>query len=234
MSTVTFVSTGRVGVVTMDDGKANAMNDAFFTGIHAALDQALSAGVRAVVFKGRGKFYSAGLDLKLIPTLPPEQLVAFAARFGECMLRVYGFELPTVASMEGHAVGGGAVLAFACDHRVARDGRGGLQLNETAIGIALPSWAIAITQSAVSARWHAQLMLRARRFRWTEAFEAGLVDDLVPEAGGLDALTTTVASDLSLIDRAAYAETKRRLRGARIQLELERLESELRGQLIGQ
>jgi enoyl-CoA hydratase len=232
VSTVSFATTGRVGVITMDDGKANAMNDAFFGGIHDALDRALATGVRCVVFRGNAKFYSAGLDLKLIPTLPPEELVGFAARFGECMLRIFGFELPTVAAIEGHAVGGGAILAFACDHRVARDGRGSLQLNETAIGIALPSWAIAITQSAVSARWHSQLMLRARRFRWAEAAAAGLVDDLVPEHGDLDARTTTVANDLSLIDRAAYAETKRRLRSAAIQEELERLESELRGQLL--
>lgn len=232
MSTVQFESRGKVGVVTMDDGKANAMNDGFFEGLHGALDQALAAGVRSVVFRGREKFFSAGLDLKLIPTLTPEQLVAMAARFGECMLRVHGFELPTVASIQGHAVGGGAILAFACDHRVAKDGRGAIQLNETAIGIALPSWAIAITQSAVSARWHSQLILRARRFGWPEAAAAGLVDDLIAADGDLDASAHAVAADLALIDRAAYAETKRRLRAARIQAELERLESELRGQLL--
>ncbi len=233
MSTVTFENKGRVGVITMDDGKANAMNDAFFSGVHDALDDALAGGVRCLIFRGNAKFYSAGLDLKLIPTLPPEELVAFAARFGECMLRVHGFEIPTVAAIEGHAVGGGAILAFACDHRVARDAKGSLQLNETAIGIALPSWAIAITQSAVSARWHTQLMLRARRFRWSEAAETGMVDDLVPDEGDLMGRAMTIANDLSLIDRAAYGETKRRLRGARIQEELERLETELRGQLIG-
>jgi enoyl-CoA hydratase len=209
------------------------MNDAVFGGLHDALDAALASDVRAVVFLGRPRFFSAGMDLKLIPTLAPEDLVSFAARFGECMLRIFGFELPTVAALEGHAIGGGAILAFACDHRVARGSAGGLQLNETAIGIALPSWAMAITQGAVSQRWHGQLMLQARQFGWADAAAAGMVDEYLGEEEDLLQAALASGRSLAAIDRNAYAETKKRLRAQRIQDELERLEGELRQQIIG-
>jgi enoyl-CoA hydratase/carnithine racemase len=190
VSPIIFETRGRVGLIRLDDGKANAMNDAVFGGLHDALDAALASDVRAVVFLGRPRFFSAGMDLKLIPTLAPEDLVSFAARFGECMLRIFGFELPTVAALEGHAIGGGAILAFACD-------------------------------------------LQARQFGWADAAAAGMVDEYLGEEEDLLQAALASGRSLAAIDRNAYAETKKRLRAQRIQDELERLEGELRQQIIG-
>jgi enoyl-CoA hydratase/carnithine racemase len=62
---VTYALTDGVAVITMDDGKANAMSSALQQEIHAALDQAKSAGV-PVVLTGRAGILSAGFDLKTL------------------------------------------------------------------------------------------------------------------------------------------------------------------------
>ena len=62
---VTYALTDGVAVITMDDGKANAMSSALQQEIHAALDQAESAGV-PVVLTGRAGILSAGFDLKTL------------------------------------------------------------------------------------------------------------------------------------------------------------------------
>lgn len=165
-----------IAVVTMDDGKVNAMAMPFFDALNAALDRAEAEQPGPVVITGRAGFFSAGLNLKVLPTLAPDDLRKSMLAFGRTMLRVFGFPLPTVAAIPGHAIAGGAMLAFACDLRVMVDGPFRLHLNETAIGLALPSWALALAHSAVPSRWHTEALLHARPYTPTEARERGIVD----------------------------------------------------------
>jgi enoyl-CoA hydratase len=62
---VTYARHGGVGVITMDDGKANAVSLALQAGVHAALDAAEADGV-PVVLTGRTGILSAGFDLKTL------------------------------------------------------------------------------------------------------------------------------------------------------------------------
>src|SRR6266567_7730241 len=147
--TIRYQVSDNVAQITLDDGKVNAMALAFFEGLNTALDRAERERPGVVVIAGRAGVFSAGLNLKVLPTLPPAELGRTMVAFGRTMLRVFTFPIPTVAALSGHAIAGGAMLAFACDLRYAADGAFRLHLNEVAIGLTLPTWAMIVAQSAV-------------------------------------------------------------------------------------
>src|SRR5262249_5625253 len=105
----------RVAAITVDDAKVNAMTLGFFEALVAALDRAERYRSGAVVIGGRDGVFSAGLNLKVLPTLAPDDFRRTVVAFARTMLRVFTFPIPTVAAVTGHAIAGGAILAFACD-----------------------------------------------------------------------------------------------------------------------
>jgi len=229
-SAVSYETKDRIARITLDDGKVNAMSLGFFQALGAALDRAESERPGAVVITGRPGIFSAGLDLKLLPTLGAAELRTTLNSFARTMLRVFLFPIPTVAAVSGHAIAGGALLMFACDLRVAADGPARLQLNETAIGLALPSWAILIARSAIPPRWRTEAMLHARPYSPAEAQTRGFVDTVVP-AEQLLAAAAEAAAPLAALDQTAYAVSKNRLRAMGVKWASELLESEMAGRL---
>jgi enoyl-CoA hydratase len=198
--------------IAFDDGKANAMSLPFFDALGAALGRAESDGAAAVLLRGRAGFFSGGLDLKVLGSLPPEGLRELSKRFAETLLRVFTLPLPTAAALTGHAVAGGAALAFACDLRVATEGAFRLQLNEVAIGIPVPRWMALIAKSALPAERRTEALLHARAWSPIEALREGLVHAVGATPDETEALALERLRPLALLNRSAYAETKRRLR----------------------
>jgi len=225
---VAYALQDRLAEIVLDDGKVNAMTPAFFAGLNAALDRAEREAPGAVILTGRPGAFSAGLDLKLLPTLPPEEFQTALRAFGRTMLRVFTFPVPTVAAVSGHAIAGGAMLAFACDLRVMADGPFRLQLNEVAIGLALPTWALVLAQAAVPAGWHTEALLHARAYTPEGALARGIVDAVAPADRLLDDVRA-LAAPLATLDQAAYATSKRRHRAMAVTWAEARLEEELAG-----
>ena len=224
--TISYAVDGNVARITLDDGKVNAMSLPFFDALGAALDRAEREKPGAVVITGRPGCFSAGLDLKLMPTLAPDVLQRMLVTFGRTMLRVFTFPIPTVAALSGHAIAGGAMLAFACDLRYAADGAHRLHLNEVAIGLPLPTWAIVIAESAVPHRWHTEAILHARAYSPADAAERNLVNGVVPADRLLDE-AASAAARLAPLHQAAYAASKTRLRAMAVEWALARLELEV-------
>jgi enoyl-CoA hydratase len=229
MDRMRYEIVGKVACISFDDGKANAMSVPFFDELGGLLDRAQTDAVGALVFAGRHGMFSGGLDLKLLPTLSSAGLRELSARFARTMLRVFTLPIPTVAAITGHAIAGGAVLAYACDRRYAIDGRFRLQLNEVAIGIPMPSWMAAIAATAIPSTAHVGALLHARAYSPGEALQRGILDGLVPEGGEVVRHAIDESADLLALPRDAYATTKRRLRAAEVARVEALLESELAG-----
>ncbi len=212
MPTLDYSYADGVARIVLDDGKVNAMSTELFKQMNACLDRALADEAGAVVFCGREDFFSAGLNVKLMPTLSAGERREMSDAFARTMLRIYALEVPTVAVVTGHAIAGGALLAFACDHRVAVDGAYRLQMNEMLIGLPLPGWAVLICEHGIAPAERTAALLHARAYSPGEALRLGMVHELVPDIGaGLDAAGRMTAEMLKL-DRNAYAVTKRRMR----------------------
>ncbi len=102
----------------------NSMTPDVLEGLADAVSGARSdSGVRCVIVTGRGKSFCAGADFKFRSTdaseaeytAPPERFYATYAPF----LSILDVEVPTIAAMQGHAIGGGLGLGVVCDLRVA-------------------------------------------------------------------------------------------------------------------
>jgi len=230
MDKITFSIKNGVAQITMDDGKANAMNWVFFEEMGKSMDQAEDDGAKVLVITGRPGFFSGGLDLKLLSTLSENEMRDFATTFARTMLRVFSFPIPTIAASTGHAVAGGAMLTFACDRRFALDGPYRIQMNETIIGITLPSWMFLIARSAIPSRCHNEALLHARAYNPNEAFEHGILDAVTKDTGSLKAQVEAAVTELMNLNLSAYRASKENLRQAEISHVLDLLKEELSDQ----
>lgn len=217
------------GVATMhlDDGKANAFNPTSFAAINDALDLLeKDEEVKAIVIAGREGTFSAGLDLKVLPTLDGAGLKDLIRTFATTMLRVFALPKPVIGAATGHALGGGTILSMACDHTVAADGPYRWGLNEVAIGMVVPRWIVAICHSNVPADKLDDLILPGRVLSPEQAVEVGFADEVLPMDEVLPRAAAVAAERAQLVT-ASYGATKAYLRGDAIERELGRLESEL-------
>jgi enoyl-CoA hydratase len=226
---VTYEARDDVATITLDDGKVNAMALPFFAGLNEALDRAERDRPVAVVLTGRPGVFSAGLDLKLLPTLAPPQFKQTITTFGELMLRVFTFPIPCIAALTGHAIAGGAFLAFACDERYFADGPYKLHVNEVARAMPLPTWALAIAMTAIPKRWHVEAILQARPYNPTEAASREMIDAVVPPDESVEARARQAVTRLTGLDQNAYAIAKSRMRERDVAWARKNLEAEAMG-----
>jgi len=229
MEKVTYGLKDGIAQITMDDGKANAMNWVFFEEMGKSLDQAQKDGAKVLVITGRPGFFSGGLDLKLLPALSASERGVFSTTFARTMLRIFSFPVPTIAAATGHAIAGGAMLTFACDRRFAIDGPYRIQMNETMIGINLPHWMFLIASSAIPSRWRNQALLHSKAYNPNEALECGILDAVAQDADGLAEQVKIATHELLSLNLSAYAGSKKNLRQAEIEHVLELLKQNLPG-----
>lgn len=224
---ITMTSTEEIGLITIDDGKANAMDDDFFDQLNIALDQVEKLLPKALLVKGRKGFFSAGLNLNYVMSLPKDEIIRFNIGFADTILRLLNFPIPTIAVCTGHAIAGGAMLAMACDLRFAPEGEFKFQVNEVLLGIPVPAWMQLIARTCIPADHFRESVLHARAYKPKEAVEAGIYTGLIDsDKDCLDELQTVIAG-LSGLNQLAYSRTKDLLFGEKISAVRESLKEEL-------
>lgn len=202
--------TDGVSTIVMDDGKVNALDVSVFRTLDAAFDAC--ADDAAIVLAGRAGMFSAGVDMRLMPTLDRAGLTELLVTFARTTHRIWLEPRPVVAAVTGHAVAAGTILAMACDHAIAAEGDYRWGLTETTIGFALPNWVIALARGNVRADRLDDLALSGAAVSPSQAVECGFADALVPASQVVE-FAQRKARELAALPRPAYAATKRRLRG---------------------
>ena len=157
--------------------------------------------VKVVVIAGEGTSFSAGFDLD-DPTWaelgPPEQ----SARVGRAMAEAIGdMHAITIASIHGHCIGGGVVLAAACDLRVASEDAT-FRIPEVDLGIPLFWTGVPRLARELGAALTKELVLTGRAFDAAEAHALRFVNRVVPDAqlaAATDALASQLASKSALV-----------------------------------
>jgi enoyl-CoA hydratase len=212
---VTVENRGEVAVVRMDRPPANAMDPELLAQGRACVEDLLAQEPGAVVIVGRDGFFTAGVDLKVAPTLDRDGQRAMVEGINALFLGWYSFPRPVVAAVTGHAVAGGLILALCADHRVCAD-EGRLALTELRAGLPYPIAAISVVRAELSANAARRLVLGASLVEPPEALALGVVDEVRPVDEVLPR-AVEVATELAALPHASYGIVKRQLRGPAIE-----------------
>lgn len=216
-----------IALMTMDDGKVNAMDFLFFDEMGKAMDRLEGDGAKAAIIAGRPGCFSGGLDLKFMPSLSSTDLVAFLDLFARTMLRVFSLPIPTIAVCTGHTIAGGGILAFACDLRFVVDGPYRIQMNEMVTGIPFPSWMLLIGRSTIPAQGLTEIFLHAKTYSPKEAVEKEIFQGLIAKQEDGISFARAQTEHLKTLNRKAYSLSKERMRASEIEHSLELLKGEL-------
>lgn len=211
---IAFALDGPVAVLTLDDGKANAFSFDFIESFNSALDRAIDEA-RAVAIVGRPGLLSGGFDLGVINSGDEAEITRLVTAGARLMMRVYGHPQPVVIGATGHAVALGAFLLLSGDYRVGIRGDFKIGLNETAIGLTLPAFGIALAAERLSKRKLSQATIGAVLYTPEDACDTGFLDETTA-ADSLRETVVTRASAMAELDGPAFAASKRMLRGATI------------------
>jgi len=211
--TLTVEQRGLVRIVTMDDGKANAFSLEVINDLRGLLREAEADDeTRSLVIAGREGRFSGGFDLSAMQAGDVDAVVELVAAGGALVADLYASPLTVVAAATGHAVAAGALVLLGCDHRVGVDGPVKIGLNEVAIGMVLPPWALIIARDRLSKRYFHSSTTNARLFDGRTAVDAGFLDEVVAAESVVERAIEK-ATELSTLVPAAYTRTVEVVRG---------------------
>jgi len=206
-SAVTLTRDGVLARLTIERPEArNALSRAVADALEGALARlAAMDDVRAVVVGGRGRSFCAGADIAEMPTLSPAEAEALAGRWQRIMDGFAALPQVTIAAVQGHALGGGLMLAIAQDLRVA-EASARFGLPEVTLGFN-PGYGIARLLDIAGGAHARDLMLTARTVDAAEAHRMGLVTQVVAD-GTADPAATALAHEVARSPRGGLAATK--------------------------
>ncbi len=214
--TVSYDLRDNIAVLSLDDGKANALSFAVLAGLNEGLDRASKDGAGAVVLAGRPGMFSGGFDLAVMRGGDFGQVMDLVTTGGELILRLYESAVPIVAACTGHAVAAGAFVLMGAHHRVGAEGDFRIVLIETQIGMVLPDWAVELTLQRLLPPHAEQAAIESRVYDPRAAAEAGFFDRVVPADTTLD-VALAEAARLAALPAAAYAGNAAKVRGPGIE-----------------
>ncbi|MBU6330560.1 MAG: enoyl-CoA hydratase/isomerase family protein [Acidobacteria bacterium] len=202
---------GDVAVITMDRGE-NRFDLAETQRWHALLDEVEAhEGPLALVTTGTDKFYSNGLDLDWLMANQPEaghMLRELHRVWG----RILGLDCITVAAVNGHCFGAGALLSSAHDRIVMRADRGFWCMPELDLGLPVSEKMAALLTARLPRTAIHEALMTARRYTAADGFSVGIVDEIA-EADAVVSTAVTWAAAIAPKSREVIGEHKRILHG---------------------
>ncbi len=200
------------GILTLRlaHGKAGAMDLELCEALRSELESVAETGeARAIVLTGTGSIFSAGVDLPRLLGAGGDYVQRFVEALDAVLRALFLFPRPVVAAVNGHAIAGGAIMAFACDYRLMSGGRIGVP--ELLVGVPFPPLALEIVRFAIPPQHRQPMIYLGKTIEADAARAVGIIDEVVA-ADELIVRATTIAKQLALIPPQAFALTKRQLR----------------------
>jgi enoyl-CoA hydratase len=166
-----------VAVVTLSNGKVNALSGAVVAALHAIADELTAAPPGAVVVTGGEKIFAAGADISEFGG--PDEAEGITARIHAALDALAAVPRLVVAAVSGYALGGGCELALACDYRIAGE-RAVFGQPEILLGTIPGGGGTQRLARAVGPSRAKEICITGRQVRAEEALRIGLADEVVP------------------------------------------------------
>lgn len=199
-----------IAILTMDDGKANAINPPMLEALNACLDEA-EKDAKVLIITGREGRFSGGFDLKLMMSLPGPEVKALVDGGGKLAHRLFSFPMPVIAACNGHGVAMGSFILLSSDVRIGTAGAFKIGANETQINMVLPIFASELVKARVDKAYVTRSMVFGELFDPDTAVKAGYLDQVV-DAGDLLATAKAHAEMLKPLSSPSLTGNKRLLR----------------------
>ena len=204
-----------VAVITVNRPEAlNALNSEVLGALDEAVDDVLNDdSVRVIVFTGAGRAFVAGADIGEMADLGMEEGRAFGRRGQILFRKIERAEKPTIAAVNGFALGGGCELAMACDMRIASE-YAVFGQPEVGLGITPGFSGTQRLAAVVGKAKAAEIILSASNIDAAAAEKIGLTNRTVPAEKLMEetmALAPKIASNAPLAVKWANSAIKRGL-----------------------
>ena len=215
MAFVTLEREGHIALITMNRPEAlNALNRQVLEELSQVLDQVeADPELYVAIVTGAGRSFVAGADIGQMSTLSSAEANAFGLFGNQVFLKLENLSKPTIAAVNGFALGGGCELSMACDIRLASE-KAKFGQPEVGLGIT-PGFGGTQRLARIVGTAHAmELILTAKVISASQAQEIGLVshvyapDDLLPQA---KALAQAIAANAQVAVRQSKAAIRRGL-----------------------
>jgi enoyl-CoA hydratase/carnithine racemase len=171
---------GHVAVLRLTNGeRRNVLDVATATAMQEAVERlGRDPHVRCLVIAGSDGVFAAGADIRELDSASAEENLAYNRRLRAAVNAVAALPMPTIAALNGHAIGGGLELALACLLRIAST-EAKLGLPEVRLGIIPATGGLARLPILIPRTAAAELALTGELISGTEAKDLGLVNAAV-------------------------------------------------------
>ena len=215
MAFVTLEQKGPVGVITMNRPEAlNALNDQVLRDLDAVLDQVEeNEEILVAVITGAGRSFVAGADIGQMSTLTAAEGKKFGALGNRIFLKLENLSKPTIAAVNGFALGGGCELSMACDIRIASE-KAKFGQPEVGLGITPGFGGTQRLPRIVGTANAMELILTAQTINAARALEIGLVSHVYAPEELMDKameLANAIAANAQVAVRQSKAAIRRGL-----------------------
>ncbi|NNF99265.1 MAG: enoyl-CoA hydratase/isomerase family protein [Desulfobacteraceae bacterium] len=174
---IKFTKKNKYAVITLYRPKVlNAMNKQLWLDLQDALENSRSdPEIMAVIITGYGRAFSTGADLKESKTRTREAYRDYLESLQEASKKIIRFEKPTIAAINGYALGSGYELALACDLRIAADDAQ-IGSPEAKVNSSVTGGAFRLLQQLVGPGKAKELLFTAENISGKTAEKIGLVN----------------------------------------------------------
>lgn len=225
---VTYKSIDNYAIITINNGKANAISHQVITGLNLSLDKAEQED-KVVILTGTSGVFSGGFDLKIM-TKSPESAIELVTKGSKLSLRMLSFSKPIIIACNGHAIAKGAFLLLSVDYRIGVEGDFKIGLNEVMIGMTMHNAGIAIAKSRLSEVYLNRSVNNAEIFSAKDAIKAGFLDTIVPE-NMLLPTAIKVAEMFTKLNKKAHVATKLKVRKPHLEALANAIELDAKGSI---
>ncbi|UCH08803.1 MAG: enoyl-CoA hydratase/isomerase family protein [Deltaproteobacteria bacterium] len=158
----------------------NAMNRQLWIDFQEALEDVKGdPEIKVLIITGEGRAFSTGADLKDSKDRTPEQYRDYLVELQETSRKIIRFEKPTIAAINGYALGSGYELALACDIRIAAE-EAKIGSPEARVTSSVTGGAMRLVQDLIGPGKAKELLFTAEYIDGKEAERIGLVNRAVP------------------------------------------------------
>ena len=200
----------------------NAMNKQLWLDIQGALEDARNdSGIKVLVITGEGRAFSTGADLKESKTRTIEAYRDYLEELQEASRKIMRFEKPTIAAINGYALGSGYELALACDIRIAAE-EAQIGSPEAKVTSSITGGAFRLVQDLIGPGKAKELLFTGEYIDGKEAERIGLVNKAVP-LEKLAAEVSQMAKKIAASSAISLKMIKKGLQMARGEVSLEAL-----------